>query len=297
MNTKPQGKVSDTASLKRLTDGFKFAEGPVWNPWEKCLVFSDVIGDTRYRWNEESGLQVDKAPTNKGNGLAYDPDGNLIICEHATSSIVRERPDGTTETIASHYGSKELNSPNDVVVAQDGALYFTDPVYGRWPGFGVEREQELDVQGVYRVPAGAGEIQLLADDFDQPNGLCFSPDMSLLYINDTPRAHVRVFDVLADGTLANGRIFFENIGRGVIEEGVPDGMKCDADGAVYVTGPKGVWVISTEGELLGTMEVPENVGNLAWGGDDWKTLYLASSSSLYRIATEIAGRRPPSCSD
>lgn len=292
MNTKPHSKVIETASLERLAGGFEFAEGPVWNVWEKYLIFSDVVGDTRYRWSEESGLQVDKRSTNKGNGLAYDPEGNLIICEHATSSLVRERPDGATETIASHYQTKALNSPNDVVVAQDGALYFTDPVYGRWPGFGVERAQELDIQGVYRVPAGGGEIQLVVDDFDQPNGLCFSPDGSLLYINDTPRAHIRVFDVLADGALANGRIFFENIGRGVIEEGVADGMKCDQNGAVYVTGPKGVWVISAEGVLLGVIQVPENVGNLAWGGDDWKMLYLASSSSLYRLPTEVAGSRP-----
>lgn len=292
MTTNPQSKVIEAASLERLAGGFEFAEGPVWNPRERCLVFSDVVGDTRYRWSEESDLQVDKRPTNKGNGLAYDPEGNLVICEHATSSIVRERPDGTTETIASHYRAKALNSPNDVVVAHDGSLYFTDPVYGRWPGFGVERAQELDIQGVYRVPAGGGEIQLVVDDFDQPNGLCFSPDESLLYINDTPRAHVRVFDVLADGSLANGRIFFEDIGRGVIEEGVPDGMKCDQDGALYVTGPNGVWVISAKGELLGVIQVPENVGNLAWGGDDWKMLHLASSSSLYRLPTVVAGSRP-----
>jgi gluconolactonase len=142
------------------------------------------------------------------------------------------------------------------------------------------------------VPPVGGPVQLLVDDFDQPNGLCFSPDESLLYINDTPRAHIRVFDVRADGTLTSGRVFFEGIGRGVIEEGVTDGMKCDERGVVYVTGPKGVWVISATGELLRVIEVPENVGNLAWGDDDRKTLYLASSSSVYRLRTEVAGSIP-----
>ena len=131
-----------------------------------------------------------------------------------------------------------------MILADDGSIYFSDPWYGRMPVFGVERERELGFQGVYRLPSGGGDPQLLVDDFEQPNGLCFSPDESLLYINDTPRAHIRVFDRRADGTIANGRMFFENIGSGVIEEGIPDGMKCDERGNIYVTGPGGVWVIS-----------------------------------------------------
>ena len=126
-----------------------------------------------------------------------------------------------------------------------------------------------------------------------PNGLCFSPDESLLYINDTPRAHIKVWDVNADGTLANGRMFFDGVGTGVIEEGIPDGMKCDERGNIWVTGPKGVWVISPAGEHLGTVEVPENVGNLTWGGEDWHTLYIPSTSSLYSIRTKVGPRREP----
>ena len=129
------------------------------------------------------------------------------------------------------------------------------------------------------------------DDFEQPNGLCFSPDETLLYINDTPRAHIRVFDRQPDGTIANGRMFFDGIGSGIIEEGIPDGMKCDERGNVYVTGPSGVWVISLEGEHLGVIEVPENVGNLNWGGDDWRDLYMPSSTSLYRIRIKVGGNR------
>jgi gluconolactonase len=198
---------------------------------------------------------------------------------------------GNREVIATHYEGKELNSPNDVIVANDGSIYFSDPWYGRMPVFGIERERELDFQGVYRIAPEGGDPQLLVDDFEQSNGLCFSPDESLLYINDTPRAHIRVFDRQADGTIANGRMFFDNIGSGVIEEGIPDGMKCDEHGNVYVTGPGGVWVVSPDAELLGIIEVPENVGNLNWGGDDWSDLYMPSSTSLYRISMKVSGNR------
>ena len=144
-------------------------------------------------------------PSNKCNGMTYDADGKLLVCEHATSSLMREDPDGTRETVASHFEGKELNSPNDVIVRSDGTIYFSDPFYGRMPVFGVEREHDLGFQGVYRIAAGRRPgAASSSDDFDQPNGLCFSPDESLLYINDTPRAHIQVFDVAADGTLANG---------------------------------------------------------------------------------------------
>jgi gluconolactonase len=232
-------------------------------------------------------------PSNKCNGMTLDNEGNLIVCEHVTSSVVREMPDGTRETLATHWQGKELNSPNDVIVASDGSILFTDPTYGRMPGFGIEREQELDFQGVYRLPAGGGDLELLVDDFGQPNGLCFSPDEKLLYINDTPRAHIKVWDVNPDGTVSNGRMFFEGIGTGVIEEGIPDGMKCDERGNIWVTGPQGVWVISSSGELLGIIEVPEAVGNHSWGGEDWNTLFIPSSSSLYSIRTRVGPHREP----
>ena len=286
--------VDRGAKVEQLATGFTFTEGPVWNKQGRFLLFSDMPGDTRRRWDEQSGITEIAKPSNKGNGMTYDANGKLLVCEHSTSSVVQMDPDGTgsgREVIASHYQGKELNAPNDVVVKDDGAIYFSDPTYGRMPVFGVEREQELDFQGVYRIPPGGGEPELLIDDFEQPNGLCFSPDESLLYINDTPRAHIRVFDVQQDGTIANGRMFFDNIGSGVIEEGIPDGMKCDERGNIYVTGPAGVWVISPEGEHLGVIEVPENVGNVNWGGDDWTELYMPSTTSLYRIGMKVAGNR------
>jgi gluconolactonase len=160
------------------------------------------------------------------------------------------------------------------------------------PVFGLEREQELDFQGVYRLPAGGGDLQLLVDDFAQPNGLCFSTDESLLYVNDTDRAHIRVFEVGSDQQLSNGRVFAESIGTASLEKGdLVDGMKLDERGNVYVTGPEGVWVISPEGEHLGTIKVPEPVGNLNWGDDDWQTLYIPSSTSVYRIRMKVAGNR------
>jgi gluconolactonase len=252
-------------------------------------------GDVRRRWSEEGGVEEVMRPSNKCNGMVYDAEGNLLVCEHVTSSLVRESPDGRRETIASHYRGKELNSPNDVITRSDGTIYFSDPWYGRMPVFGEERERQLGFQGVYRIAPGGGEPELVVgeDEFEQPNGICFSPDESLLYINDTPRAHIKVFEVATDGSLLNGRMFFDGIGSGVIEEGIPDGMKCDERGNIWVTGPGGVWVISAEGEHLGVIEVPENTGNLTWGDDDWKSLYIPSSTSLYRVRTKVASNRLP----
>ncbi len=287
--------LDESAEAERVATGFTFTEGPIWNAEGRFLLFSDMPGNVRRRWSEESGVEEVMRPSNKCNGMTYDAAGNLLVCEHVTSTLVRERPDGTRETIASHYQGKELNSPNDVLVKSDGSIYFSDPWYGRMPVFGEERERELGFQGVYRIPPGDGELQLLVDrdEFEQPNGLCFSPDESLLYINDTPRAHIKVFDADADGPISNGRMFFEEIGSGVIEEGIPDGMKCDERGNIWVTGPGGVWVISPEGTHLGTIEVPENVGNITWGGDDWRTLFMPSTTSLYRIRTKVGPAPQP----
>jgi gluconolactonase len=290
--------VDEGAQVEQLATGFTFTEGPIWNPEGQFLLFSDMPGDTRRRWDEASGVQVVASPSNKGNGMTLDADGRLLVCEHSTSSLVRIDPDGAgggREVLASHYEGKELNSPNDVCVKSDGSIWFSDPWYGRMPGFGVERERELGWQGVFRIAPGGGEPQLVVDktEYEQPNGLCFSPDESLLYINDSPAAVIKVYEVGADGTLSNGRMFFDGVGSGVIEEGIPDGMKCDEEGNIWVTGPGGVWVIGADGEHLGTIRVPENVGNLAWGGADWHTLFLPSTTSLYAVKTKVGPRHEP----
>jgi gluconolactonase len=252
-------------------------------------------GDVRRRWDEEGGTVELANPSNKGNGMTFDLDGKIILCEHVTSSVVRIDPDGAgggREVLATHYGDKELNSPNDVVVKSDGTIYFTDPTYGRMPGFGIEREQDLDIQGVYRIPAGGGDVELLIDDFAQPNGLCFTADEKTLYINDTERAHIRVFDVDDDGRPVNGRMLAEGIGTASIETGdLLDGMKLDERGNIWVTGPGGVCVFSPEGEHIGTVEVPESVGNINWGGPNWDWLFIAASTSVYRLRCSVGGLR------
>jgi gluconolactonase len=282
--------VDPSATVEQIATGFIFTEGPIWMP-DGSLHFSDMPGDKRRRWHPADGVSVLRDPSNKCNGMTRDNEGNLVVCEHVTSSVVREYPDGSRETIASHYDGKELNSPNDVIVASDGSVLFSDPTYGRMPIFGVEREQELDFQGVYRLARGRGDPELLVGDFGQPNGLCFSTDESLLYVNDTPRAHIRVFDVGPDHALSNGRVFAEGIGDGDIAKGVVDGMKLDERGNIYVSGPQGVWVFDPDGEHLGTIDVPENVGNLNWGGDGWSTLFIAASTSIYRVQMKVGGNR------
>ena len=287
--------VDADSAVESIGSGFIFTEGPIWNAAGEFLLFSDMPGDVRRRWSDADGVSEVMRPANKCNGMVYDADGNLLVCEHVTSSLVREHPDGERETIASHFRGKELNSPNDVITRSDGTIYFSDPIYGRVPVFGVEREVELGFQGVYKLAAGGGDVELVVgeDEFDMPNGLCFSPDESLLYVNDTPNARIRVYDVAADGSLSNGRVFADGIGDGVIENGVVDGMKCDERGNIWVSGPGGVWVFNPAGEHLGVIETHENIGNLGWGGAGWRTLFIAASTSVYRIETKVASARLP----
>ncbi len=287
--------VDADVSVETLATGFTFTEGPVWHP-DGYLLFSDMPEDVRRKWSQSDGIVEVMKPANKCNGMTLDADLRLIVCEHWTSHVVRVElnADGTEssrEVIASSHEGQTLNSPNDVVVKSDGAIYFSDPTYGRMDGFGNPREQELSFQGVYRIDPGSDEVRLLVDDFAQPNGLCFSPDESILYINDSELVHVRAFDVADDGSLANGRMLLEGIGTGNIADGIPDGMKCDAEGNIWVTGPSGVWILAPSGEHLGTVEIPEHVGNLNWGGLGWDALYVPSSTSLYRFATKTSGAR------
>jgi gluconolactonase len=286
--------IDPYAPVAQVGTGFDFTEGPVWHPLDHFLLFSDMPADVRRRWDARRGVIEVRRPSNKCNGMTYDSELNLIVCEHATSSLIRERPDGRREVIASHFENQELNSPNDVCVHSSGAIYFSDPWYGRMPVYGVERPRQLGFQGVYRVPPGGGAPKLLVDRdlFDQPNGLCFSPDEKRLYVNDTVQTLIRVFEVEVDGSLSNARIFASNI-RSELEAGVPDGMKCDQRGNVWVTAPGGVWVYSPSGDLLGKVRVPELVSNLAWGGTDLRSLYLTATHSVYAIPTKVGPRHEP----
>jgi gluconolactonase len=288
--------VDEHAPVLQAGSGFTFTEGPIWHPLDHYLLFSDMPADTRRRL-DRAGVREAARPSNKGNGLTYDADLNLLVCEHATSSVARIRPDGSREVLASRFQGRELNSPNDLCVKSDGSIYFSDPWYGRMPVYGVERERQLGWQGVFRIRPGARpgeEPQLVVDryTFTQPNGLCFSPDEKLMYVNDTEQANIRVYEVAADGRLRNGRIFASGL-RDALLPGVPDGMKCDAEGNVWCTAPGGVWVFSPEGRLLGKVSVPENPANLHWGGPDWRTLYVCATTSVYAIPVKIGPRPEP----
>lgn len=280
-----------TGELEQLAQGFVFSEGPVWNP-DGYLLFSDMPGDLRRRWSPDEGVTVVRSPANKCNGMAYDQLGRLLVCEHSTSRLVREDAAGGIEVLADSYDGSELNSPNDVVVAFNGDVFFSDPTYGRTADFGLLRDPQLDFRGLYRLSA-AGTLSLVDVDFTQPNGLCFNPDESVLYVNDTERGVIVVYPRLADGSLGPRATFADGIGEIDFEVGVVDGMKCDAAGNVLVTGPHGVWVFDVAGNHLGVIEVPEVVGNLNWGDSDWSTLYLTASTSVYRVETALTGAPVP----
>ena len=285
--------VDPDAPVRQIGSGFEFTEGPIWHPTEHYLLFSDMPGDVRRRWDEAGGVREVMRPSNKCNGMTYDADLNLIICEHATSSLVRLSPDGRREVLASHFEGKELNSPNDVCVRSDGTIYFTDPWFGRMSVYGVERPRELGWQGVFRVsPDGELHLAVGKRQFDQPNGLCFSPDESRLYVNDTTRALIRVFDVAPDGSLSHGRLFAQGI-QSSREAGAPDGMKCDAEGNVWVTAPGGIRVCSPDGAQLGTVRIPEMAANLHWGGAEWRTLFVCATTSVYAVETKVGPHIEP----
>jgi gluconolactonase len=278
------GRFPEGSRIERLATGFWFTEGPVWNNKGGYLLFSDIPAGRILKWTPETGISDFRFPSGKSNGLTLDGKGRLIACEHANRRVSRTEENGAVISIASRYEGKKLNSPNDVVVKSDGSVYFTDPPYGLNTVFGTPEEQELPFCGVYRVsPNGNGPTLLIADMV--PNGLAFSPDESLLYVADTERNHIRVFEVTGDGTTRNGRIFALISGEPL----APDGIKVDSEGNVYVTGKGGVWVLNPEGKRMGVIPVPQLPSNLAWGDEDLKTLYITARSSVYRIRLNIAG--------
>ena len=280
--------VGDDAPIEQLATGFDFTEGPMWHHVEKHLIFSDMPGNIMRKWTPEGGVVTFREPSNMANGNFYDRQGRLVTCEHATSRLTRTEHDGSITVLATHYDGKELNSPNDVVVKSDGSIYFSDPSFGRMEYYGVPRDEELPYHGVYRLDPDSGDLTLLADDFDQPNGLCLSLDESKLYVNDTMRAHIRVFDVNADGTVSNSQVWAEVTGEG---EGVADGMKFDSQGNLYTTGPGGVHVFAPDATSLGVILVPEMRTNFCWGEDDLRSLFITASTSLYRVHTNVPGNK------
>ena len=308
MPSELESLIDPRAELRCLGRGYQVAEGPVWVASQQCLYFHDIPGDTRWRWSEDRGMEVAETPTFKANGMCLDANGDLLVCEQVTSCLVRfPIAGGQRELVAFHYRGKYLNSPNDVVVRRGGGeIYFTDPDFGRWNDWiGQKRSRDgVGYRGVYRVPGSGGEVELLVreDEFNQPNGLCFSPDETRLYVNDSRRAHVKAFDVRPDGTLSQSRVLIEDVGGGSAAEGsidpdarvrppAPDGMECDELGNIWVTGPGGVWVVSPDGRHLGTVHTPESTKSVVWGGEDMHSLFLMTSTSVHATRT-IVGPAP-----
>jgi gluconolactonase len=285
LDPRAEALLDPAGELERLADGLVFTEGPVWDFAARELTFSDIPADTMYRWDETHGLRIRRQPSNFSNGLTFDLEGRLIACEHRTRRVTRES-DGGIEVVADSCRGKRLNAPNDVVVARDGSVLFTDPHYGLGEGFGGPAEQEQPVRAVFRLAPGGSEPIPLLQDFEGPNGLALSPDQRLLYVDDTEAGHVRRFRLGPDWTLSDGQVILEPPDDG---EGVLDGMKVDSEGNVWCAGPGGIWIASSEGELLGRIRSPEVAANLAWGGDDASTLYITASTGLYRIDCRVRG--------
>jgi gluconolactonase len=278
--------VGGSVDFERLATGCIFTEGPLWHRREKYLLFSDMPGDHLRRWSEKDGVTTFRKPCNKSNGLAWDLQGRLLACEHASSHLTRTEPDGRITVLASHHEGKELNSPNDLAVKSDGAIYFSDPSYGRMEHFGRPREPQLAFRGVYRLSPDGKTLALLASDFGQPNGVCFSRDERTLFVNDTEKQHIRAFDVQADGSVANSRVWAKTVGEGA---GAPDGMKIDSAGNLYSCGPGGIHVFAPDATCLGVIQVPEYTSNFCWGDDDLKSLFITASTSVYRIRIATPG--------
>lgn len=273
--------IDRTSCLEKVASGFRFTEGPVWSP-SGFLLFSDIHGDKIYRWSPVSGTGVVRDPAENPNGLTYDRQGRLLICEQKLRRLVRLEVDGRRTILADRWEGKALNCPNDVVVRRDNTVYFTDP-YWKFPPGAV---QELGFQAVFRVTP-KGELDVAAKDFGLPNGIALSPDEKVLYVADSRRRSVHAFDVARDGSLSGQRVLIE-LQSG--EQGAVDGMKVDELGNLYVTGPGGIWVLDRRGRHLGTIRPPELPANCAWGDPDFRSLYLTARTSVYRLRTRVRGK-------
>jgi gluconolactonase len=275
--------IARDASLETVASGLRFTEGPVWDP-KGFLYVSDEELNKIFRVYPD-GRKEEFASLGDPDGNTYDSQQRLLDCASYLRAVIRFDASGKYEVLAEKFEGKRFNSPNDVVIGPDGAIYFTDPALDVPPG----EKQELSFQGVYRLDA-KGKVTLLTRDLSQPNGLAFSPDGKKLYVDDSEKRNIRVYDFQPDGTLANGRIFGEEPGgKG---EGVPDGMKLDLTGNLYVTGPGGIWIWDGDGRHLGTILMPEQPANLAWGGPGLDTLYITATTSVYRLKTLARGFVP-----
>jgi len=275
--------VSRDAKLETVASGFGFTEGPVWDR-SGFLYVSDEEINKIFRVYPD-GHKEELIALGDPDGNTYDRQLRLLGCASVLRAIIRIRPDGKYTVLADRFEGNRFNSPNDVVVGPDGAIYFTDPTLDLPQG----EKQEIPFQGVYRLDE-RGEVRLLTKELTQPNGLAFSPDSKRLYVDDSKQRNIRVYDFSPDGTLKNGRIFGDEPGdRG---DGVPDGMKLDRDGNLFVTGPKGIWVWDKQGHHIGTIVLPTQPANLTWGDKDYRTLYITAATSVYKLRMKARGFVP-----
>lgn len=273
--------IDHNAQLKMMGTGFGFTEGPIWDP-AGFLIVSDEVKNGIYKLYPD-GRREELIALGDPDGSTYDRQHRIVDCASVLRAIIRLSPDGKTyETLADRYEGKRFNSPNDVTNGPDGALYFTDPTLDLVKG----EKQEIPFQGVYRLDA-KGKVTLLTKDLDLPNGLAFSPDGRYLYIDDSGKKNIRRYRFHRDGTLSDGVIFADETVAG--SHAVPDGMKVDTSGNLYVTGPGGVWIWSPAGKHLGTIFLPEQPANLTWGGADSSTLYMTAGTSVYVLPTRAKG--------
>jgi gluconolactonase len=279
--------VPRSSELDVIANDLLFGEGPVWNKRTGEFFWVDIIGDAIWKWKRGVGREVVMRPSYKADGMTFDRQGRLVVCGWSWRRVWRLEEDGTVTTLCSEFEGKKLNSPNDLVVKSDGSIYFTDPSGGlnNVEMHGEDVQRYIDYHGVYRI-SPEGKTTLAVKDFTYPNGLAFSADESLLYINDTRENLIKVYDVNRDGSVKNGRLFCKMVGS---EAGVADGMKIDTEGNVYCTGPAGVQVFAPDGKLLGRIKLPGHTTNMGWGDDDWKSLYVTTYSSVYRIRLGVAG--------
>ena len=302
-------------SLEKITTGLTWAEGPVWLPAGR-LMFADVSSNSIRTWTPGAGASIFLQPSGyKGaapyggrepgsNGMTLDRHGRLTVAGHAQRDVFRFEtmdPHGPITILADAYQGKQLSSPNDLIYRSDGSLYFSDPPYGLRKQSDADPDKQLPINGVYRIPHALSQkpgaapdrdrLQLVVRDLPRPNGLAFSPDEKYLYVdNSEPEMYWMRYTVQPDGTLTDGKRFGD---AGLYaKHGAPDGMKVDVRGDIYSAGPGGVWIFSPEGKHLGTINIPEVVGNVAWGGDDHRTLYITATSSVYRVRVKVPGIVP-----
>jgi gluconolactonase len=266
-----------------------FGEGPVWDARGKQLYFTDIVGDTIWKWKPGKGQEIVMRPSVKANGLALDLENRVLVAGWGGRTVFRFEKDGSRTTLADRWKGKKLCSPNDIVVTTDGAIWFTDP-HGGLLNVGMvgdDLQKYLDVQGVYRISPDGKKMTLVTADFVYPNGLCFSPDEKLLYVNCSRERLIRVYDVKGNGSVGKARLFHQYTSP---ERGVPDGMKCDSEGNVYCTGPGGIFVHDPSGKVIARIKTPgHHCTNIAWGDDDWRSLYLTMIGSVLRTRLGVAG--------